>query len=324
MAESYTTNYQLIKHDAGDLGWDVSLNANLDDIDALLKALEAADADINNTITTHESESNPHGTGIAHLSDVYLGGGPSDGQVLIWNATNSRWEIGDITPPSSLSDLGDVSDSTPADGDVLVWSASQGLWVPSAGGGGGGATVLDGLADVDLSTPPQDQQALVFDATSGTWKAQDVQTQINSIGDINDVNIPSIGSLVGGEVLIWNYATQQWEPGVPASLSAPPVQIQIGAAAVPASSTLAVTFPLAFSGAPHIAIAGEGAAGVYIETGSITSSGFTLHNPNGADVTVHWIAIYGSTGGGGGTVITGEGLPIDVGGTILTIPSMPE
>jgi hypothetical protein len=87
---------------------------------------------------------------------------------------------------------------------------------------------------------------------------------------------------------------------------------------------LAVTFPLAFSGAPHIAIAGEGAAGVYIATGSITSSGFTLHNPNGADVTVHWIAIYGSTGGGGGTVITGEGLPIDVGGTILTIPSMPE
>lgn len=323
MAESYTTNYQLIKHDAGDLGWDVSLNANLDDIDELLKALEDADIAINDTITTHENASNPHNTGIVHLSDVYLGSGPSDGQVLIWNAANSRWEVGDITPPSSLADLGDVSTDPPADGNVLVWSSTQSLWVPSAGGGGG-ATVLDGLADVDLSTPPQDQQALVFDAASGTWKAQDVQTQIDSIGDIDDVNIPDPGSLAGGEVLVWNYSTQQWEPGVPASLSAPPVQIQIGAATVTASSTLAITFPQAFSGAPHIAIAGEGAAGVYIESGSITSSGFTLNNPNGADVIIHWIAIYGSTGGSSGTVVAGEGLPIDVGGTILTIPSMPE
>lgn len=324
MAESYTTNFQFIKHDAGDLGWDVSLNANLDDIDTLLNDLFNADTALQNTIDTHEQTPNPHKTGVQHLTDVYLGGGPADGQILIWNGTNSRWEVGEITPPSSLSDLGDVSDSTPADGDVLVWSASQGLWVPSAGGGGGGATVLDGLADVDLSTPPQDQQALVFDATSGTWKAQDVQTQINSIGDINDVNIPSIGSLVGGEVLIWNYATQQWEPGVPASLSAPPVQIQIGAETVPAGSTRAVTFPQSFSGVPHVAIAGEGAAGSFIVSGSITTAGFMLNNPGGSDVIVHWIAVYGSTGGGSGTVVAGEGLPIDVGGQILTIPSMPE
>ncbi len=323
MAESYTANFQLIKHDAGDLGWDVSVNGNFDDIDALLKDLFDADTALQGTISSHEAEPNPHSTGIAHLSDVYLGGGATDGQVLIWSAANMRWEPGDITPPDALADLGDVSDTPPADGDVLVWSSSQGLWVPSAGGSGG-ATVLNGLADVDLSTPPANGQALIYDETSGTWKAGDVQTQIDSIGDIADVAISDPQALVGGEVLVWNYSAQKWEPGVPASLSAPPVQIQIGAETVPAGSTRAVTFPQSFSGVPHVAIAGEGAAGSFIVSGSITTAGFMLNNPGGSDVIVHWIAVYGSTGGGSGTVVAGEGLPIDVGGQILTIPSMPE
>ncbi len=322
MAESYTTNFQFIKHDAGDLGWDVSLNANLDDIDTLLNDLFNADTALQNTIDTHEQTPNPHKTGVQHLTDVYLGGGPADGQILIWNGTNSRWEVGEITPPSSLADLGDVSDTPPNDGDVLVWSASQGAWVPAAVGSG--ATVLGNLADVDLSTPPTAGQALVYDEVSGTWKPGDVQTQIDSIDDITDVSIGDPQALNGGETLIWNAATGKWEPGVPASLSAPPVQIQIGGENVPASSTAAVTFPQAFSGAPHITITGEGGAGVYIVSGSITSSGFTIQNTETFDVLVHWIAVYGSTGGGSGTIVTGEGLPIDTGGEILTIPAMPE
>jgi hypothetical protein len=85
-----------------------------------------------------------------------------------------------------------------------------------------------------------------------------------------------------------------------------------------------VTFPLSFSNPPSVTIGSEGAGSPYIDAGSITSSGFTLINPETSSVDVHWIAIYGATGGGSGTIVTGEGLPIDAGGQILTIPAMPE
>lgn len=322
MAESYTTNFQFVKYDRSDVGWDVGLNANWDALDTLLKGLETEDANLLSTIQTHEATVNPHGTGVSDLSDVYVGTGPTDGQVLIWNATNTRWELGIIEPPEHLDDLGDVNAPTPADGDVLVWVAAQSAWVPSAAGSGG-ATVLGGLTDVDLTTnPPTDGQALVFDAVAGIWVPGTVQTQIDSIGDITDVTVPT--NMTGGEILVWNANTLKWEAGYPASLEAPPVQIQIGVATVPGSGSQAVTFPQAFTGAPSVALGPESAGGPHIDAGTVTSSGFTLVNPETSSVDVHWIAIYGATGGGGGTIVTGEGLPIDAGGQILTIPAMPE
>lgn len=322
MAESYTTNYQFVKYDRSDVGWDVGLNANWDALDTLLKGLETEDTNLVSTIQTHEATANPHGTGVSDLSDVYLGAGPTEGQVLKWNATNARWELGIIEPPESLDDLGDVDATTPADGDVLVWVAAQSAWVSSAAGSGG-ATVLGGLTDVDLDTnPPTDGQALVFDAVAGEWVPGTVQTQIDSIGDIADVTVPT--GMTGGEILVWNANTLKWEAGYPASLEAPPVQIQVGVATVPGSGSQAVTFPQAFSGAPSVALGPESAGSPYIDAGTVTSSGFTLVNPETANINVHWIAIYGATGGGSGTIVTGEGLPIDAGGQILTIPAMPE
>ena len=44
----------------------------------------------------------------------------------------------------------------------------------AAGGVGGGATELDDLTDVDLTTPPTDGQALVYDDTSSTWQASTI------------------------------------------------------------------------------------------------------------------------------------------------------
>lgn len=51
------------------------------------------------------------------------------------------------------------------------WSAET---IPIGSGGGGGATTLGGLSDVDLTTPPSGGQILVFDpniAPSGKWTA---------------------------------------------------------------------------------------------------------------------------------------------------------
>jgi hypothetical protein len=54
---------------------------------------------------------------------------------------------------SSLDDLGDVVITAIADGDGLVWDAATSKWVNAAGGGGGGATNLNGLSDVVITSP---------------------------------------------------------------------------------------------------------------------------------------------------------------------------
>jgi hypothetical protein len=100
---------------------------------------------------------------------------------------------------AGLSDV-DVTTTAPLDGESLTWDATGALWVPGPGGGGGtdevvvdvaqptatsielwvdtsttlppitgGATALDDLTDVDLTTPPTASQVLQWDGAS-QWK----------------------------------------------------------------------------------------------------------------------------------------------------------
>jgi len=109
---------------------------------------------------------------LAGLSDVNVTEGPSiDGRYLKWDNATSKW-VAD-TPsvgPSTLATLTDVnvSEGSGIDGYVLKWNNATSKWVASASGGGG-ASALNGLSDVTL-TSPSNGQALVYDATAGMWK----------------------------------------------------------------------------------------------------------------------------------------------------------
>lgn len=59
--------------------------------------------------------------------------------------------------------------------------------VGPAGADGGGATVLNDLTDVDLTTPPTDGQVLVFDEASGTWVAGDQTGGVGGGGSADDL-----------------------------------------------------------------------------------------------------------------------------------------
>ena len=61
--------------------------------------------------------------------------------------------------------------SAPTDGQVLTWVDANGQWEPADAAGGGGASAIDDLSDVDTSTtPPTDGQALVWDNAASEWK----------------------------------------------------------------------------------------------------------------------------------------------------------
>jgi hypothetical protein len=68
-----------------------------------------------------------------------------------------------------LDNLGDVNAPTPTDGDVLMWDATPGEWVNTPLGGGS-PHALDSHTDVNAPTP-SDGQVLTWDATPGEWVA---------------------------------------------------------------------------------------------------------------------------------------------------------
>ena len=70
----------------------------------------------------------------------------------------------------AMGDITDVDLSNLAVGRILEWDGTNFVAVDKPVPGGGGATELDGLSDVDVTTnPPTDQQALVYDSGQGLW-----------------------------------------------------------------------------------------------------------------------------------------------------------
>ncbi len=98
--------------------------------------------------------------------------------ILQWNT--DHWAGVELTPvlvgamdaDASLDDLSDVDAGNATDGQVLTWVDADGEWKPqTASGGGGGATVVDDLTDVD-TTGVATGDGLKYDGTdfvAGKW-----------------------------------------------------------------------------------------------------------------------------------------------------------
>ncbi len=111
----------------------------------------------------------------------------------------------------NLDDLTDVDtsgDNTPADNQVLTWFDASGRWVPAdaTGGGGGGATELDDLTDVTITSPLPDE-VLSYDGAQ--WVNKRIET-----GLWDPSNLPSgviwldptglAGHTENDEILFWH------------------------------------------------------------------------------------------------------------------------
>jgi hypothetical protein len=91
--------------------------------------------------------------------------GVTDGQILQYNTTTSKWVAG-AAPSGTLSGLTDVSITGVTNGQVLTYNSSQTKWIPSSNVG---ANALTDLTDVTISGTPLDGQVLKYSSTDGKW-----------------------------------------------------------------------------------------------------------------------------------------------------------
>ena len=108
---------------------------------------------------------------------------------------------------SDLVDLGDVNIDNPSNNQLLKYNATTQKWV-NANGGSGGADSLSDLDDVQLAEL-QNNQTLKWDATAEKW-VNASGTVIEELGDIEDVTISSPTS---GQTIKWNATSQKWMNG---------------------------------------------------------------------------------------------------------------
>jgi hypothetical protein len=137
------------------------------------------------------------------LTDVTLTS-PVTGQYLNFNGSN--WVNNTLT--FTLDDLSNVTAPSPTNGQALVWVNANSRWeAATISGGGGGATTLDGLTDVNTGTP--------VDATaySLTWDAANSRYNLAVIsgggGGEPDLNVPRtyIAQQQQGQVAVTYAAT---------------------------------------------------------------------------------------------------------------------
>jgi len=83
------------------------------------------------------------------LHDVYIPS-PTDGQVLAWNAANSRWQAATAYTDADVDTH--LNTGTATTGEVLSWTGTDYDWI-AAGGGGGTALELYAENPVTLTAP---------------------------------------------------------------------------------------------------------------------------------------------------------------------------
>lgn len=115
-------------------------------------------------------------------------------RVLITNFENDEVEWGSGGGSSNLDGLDDVEITSPSTNQALIWDGSK--WVNETLAGGGGPIALDDLTDVAISSPST-SQILTFNGTN--W--------VNSAaggGSLSSLTDTSLTSLSNGEFLRYN------------------------------------------------------------------------------------------------------------------------
>ena len=137
------------------------------------------------------SEWNIGNTSLAELTDTNISS-PQANQFIRYDNANSKWKNEDVTIPSSMTDLSDVSNSMSANsGDVLTYSGSE--W-NSSGDFLTGNDSIENLNDVAAMTP-NTGDFLYYNGSQWT-NSSTVLTTSDNLDDLNNVQ-SSMGPSTG-------------------------------------------------------------------------------------------------------------------------------
>ena len=104
---------------------------------------------------------------------------------------------------TTLDGLTDVTITTPTDGQTLIYDANSSEWI---NGNGGGATTLNGLSDVDI-TSATDGQVLMFDGNANEWVNGNGGGGSSTLGGLTDVTITTPSQ---GNALTYDAVSLDW------------------------------------------------------------------------------------------------------------------
>ena len=90
-----------------------------------------------------------------------------------------------------------------------IYDSTAKKLIPFAGNSEATAGSLDGLSDVNISSPT-DGQTLTYDAANDVWVNGAGATVIESLGDIADVDLTN---LEDGQTIVWDATEEKWVPG---------------------------------------------------------------------------------------------------------------
>jgi hypothetical protein len=154
---------------------------------------------------------------------------------------------------SALDDLTDVEAGSPADGEVIKWINANSAWESASVGALTAA--LDDLTDVDAAAPA-DAEVLTWVNANSAWES----AAASGGGDLDDLNDVSVPSPTDGHVLKWINANSSWESASAGALTAALDDLTDVDAASPADTEV-LTWVNANSAWEAAAAAGGGGGG---------------------------------------------------------------
>lgn len=113
-----------------------------------------------------------------------------------------------------------------------AWDSSKVEQTTAAEIGGGGASALDDLTDVDLTTPA-DGEVLMYDSASGKWENATLPTPTVP-DELNDLDDVTITTPTNGQILVYDDTDDEWknadipDPSVTAEATGNPITLTDG------------------------------------------------------------------------------------------------
>lgn len=118
------------------------------------------------------------------------------GKVVLVNEAGDALILGSLAAGATeFIDLTDAPNSYTGNGGKFLAVKGDASGLEFVTGSGGGATNLDDLTDVDLTTAPTNGQTLVYDSASGTFKAGTIS---GGTGTASFAAVATIATMIGG------------------------------------------------------------------------------------------------------------------------------